>query len=673
LTAAFRRPGGRRGAFLALAFWLAMGAPAAKADTNPKTSDLTEIPIEDLLNIPITAVSKIEQKTTEAPASTTIVTSDEIKKFGYRTLADVLQGVPGFNVSYDRNYDYLGVEGISLGDANNRVLLLVDGHRVNNNITDSAGIGTDFILDMDLVDRIEIIRGPSAVLYGNNAFLGVINVITRKSVPGNGVEASFDYGAFDTYKGRLTLGHQFTNGAQWLLSGTIYDSAGAENLFYKQFDTPAQNDGRAHNMDGDSFRSVFASAGAADFTFEGAFNQREKVNPTAQFDTAFNDPRLRTIDEQGYAALKYVHSFPEVVDVTAQVYFDSYSHYIGYPQSVIVGTNVFYGAFTTEHDTGQWWGTELQLSKTLWDRHILTLGAEYRDDFLQEQQISGQTPIIRDRESYGVYLQGDFALLTNSQTLHLNAGVRYDQYSDFNPALDPRLALIYNPLKESTFKAIYGTAFRVPDFEELSDLRFQGISPERMTSYQLVYEQEIGKYLRSSLSGFYNQMEHLIVFDDGSYTNFNAKTKGAELALEGAAPDGLRGRASYSFQNTKDDTVAWQMPDSPHQMLKCNLSLPLIKDKLFAGVEFQYTSDRLSLQNTTASGEPITVQGENAGGYGIINLTLFSRNLIKNVEFSASLYNLLDHHYADPASNFHVQDTIEQDGRTFRVKLTYRF
>jgi iron complex outermembrane receptor protein len=102
--------------------------------------------------------------------------------------------------------------------------------------------------------------------------------------------------------------------------------------------------------------------------------------------------------------------------------------------------------------------------------------------------------------------------------------------------------------------------------------------------------------------------------------------------------------------------------------------VPLIKDKLFVGVEFQYTSDRLSLFNTTdAHGEPVTLQGENAGGYGVVNLTLLSRNLIKNVEFSASLYNLLDHHYADPASNFHVQDVIQQDGRSFRVKLIYHF
>ena len=130
------------------------------------------------------------QKPTEAPSSVTVITSDEIKKYGHRTLADVLQSVQGFHVSYDRNYAFLGARGVSLGDFNSRILLLVDGHRVNNNLTDGAYIDTAFILDIDLIDRVEIIRGPGSVLYGNNAFFGVINVITRQGEQLNGAEVS---------------------------------------------------------------------------------------------------------------------------------------------------------------------------------------------------------------------------------------------------------------------------------------------------------------------------------------------------------------------------------------------------------------------------------------------------------------------------------------------------
>jgi outer membrane receptor for ferrienterochelin and colicins len=663
-----------RSAFLILACFFPLGALSAEVAPKPKSVDLTELPLEALMEVEVPKVygaSKIEQKTTEAPASITIVSADEIKKYGYRTLADILASAPGFFVSYDRNYAFLGTRGVSLGDFNSRVLLLVDGHRVNNNLTDGAYIGPEFILDIDLIDRVEIIRGPGSVLYGNNAVFGVINVITRQGRQLNGTEVSGEYGSFDTYKARVTYGKLFTNGVQLMLSGTYYDSGGQDRLFYKEFNTPAQNNGVAQNLDGGSLESFFGSLGYRDFALEGAFINREKQNPTAQFSTTFNDPRLRTTDQQGYATLKYAHSFPEVVDVTAKIYYDGYVHKIGYPQSLVIGTNVVFSAFSTEKDVGEWWGAELQLNKRLWERHVITLGAEYRDDFRQEQQISGQNPITRTRQSYGIYAQGDFALLTN---LHLDGGVRYDQYSDFDPAIDPRVALIYNPFEKSTFKFIYGAAFRAPNFSELSDPRFQAIKPEEITAYELVYEQQIGQHLRSSITGFYNQMNNLIVFNSGSFTNFNAETEGLEMALEGFWANGTRGRVSYSLQDTRDHSVGWDMPDSPTHLIKLNLSVPLVGDKLFAGAEFQYTSTRLSLHNTTdASGQPLTVQGADAAGYGILNLTLFSQNFIKNLEFSASLYNVFDRKYSDPASHFHQQDTIEQDGRSFRVKLTYRF
>ena len=232
------------------------------------------------------------------------------------------------------------------------------------------------------------------------------------------------------------------------------------------------------------------------------------------------------------------------------------------------------------------------------------------------------------------------------------------------------LAVIYEPFEKSTFKVIYATAFRTPNFIELSDPRFQNIEPEKITAYELVYEQGIGRHLRSSIAGFYNQMDHLIVFQRGNFTNLDVETKGIELALEGHWQSGLRGRASYTFQHAEDVSQDLKLPDSPEHLFKFDLSVPVWKEKIFAGLEYQYTSRRSSYFTTT-TGQ--TLPGTDVSGFGVFNLTLYSRDLIKNLEFSASVYNVLDQHYADPATRFHLQDQIPQEGRSFRLKLTYRF
>jgi iron complex outermembrane receptor protein len=591
-----------------------------------------------------------------------VVTSEEIKRYGYRTLADVLRSVPGFYTSYDRNNEFLGTRGLSLGDFNSRILLLVDGHRINNNLTDGAYIGTEFILDIDLIERVEIIHGPGSVLYGNNAVFGVINVITREGRKVSGVEVAGEYGSFDTYKARLTYGKLFDNGVRLMLSGTYYHSDGQDRLFYEEFNTPAQNNGIAQNIDGGYYVSSFGSLGFKDFTLEGAYIYREKTNPTAQYFTTFNDPRLVTIDQQGYAALRYVHSFDEVVDVAARVYYDRSDFNITYP----FGTALF-----EQQDSGEWWGAELQFNKRILDRHILTLGAEYRDDFRQSSKVfdavTTYSDIHTNQQTYGVYFQGDFAVLTN---LHATLGVRYDQVGGNDPEFNPRVALIYNPVPASTLKAIYGSAFRSPNFSELIDPRFQNIKPEDINSYEFVYEQGIGRNLRSSLAAYFNQMDDLIVLENGAFTNFNAQTAGFELALQGFWTNGIRTTLSYSFQQTENLTTSGDVPDSPEHMVKLNLSVPVFREKIFAGLEYQYTSSRATVQTTTTG---VTLPGEEADGYSVVNLTVYSRDLVKNLEFSASVYNLLNTTYFYPASRFHLQDMIQSDGRSFRLKLSYRF
>ncbi len=644
----------------------------AGTDNGTNQADLTQMSLEQLMQVPVPEVesaSKFEQKATEAPAEVTVINSDEIKRYGWRTLGDLLATVPGFYVYYDRDYDYVGVSGVNLGDANNRILVMVNGHRINNDLNDSAAVDTSFILDVDLIDRVEIIRGPGSVLYGNNAFFAVINVITRQGKDINGVEASGTYGSYDEGSGRVTVGGQFTNSLHFLLSGTIYNNNGVENLYYPQFQQ--YNNGIAHNMDGDNFQSFFGSVGYWDLTLEGGYINRDKVNPTAQFGTSFNDPRLQTIDDRSFATLKYVHNFPGDWQVLGDAYYDRSDFQIGFP----FGTNVGAPAIVLDQEkqTGQWAGTEWQVNKKIFDKDTLTVGGEYRNDFEQNAEVYSDgilSKSVQDhRQNYGVFGQGDIAILDNLST---EAGVRYDQYGDYTPSWSPRAALIYNPWKQSTFKFIYGTAFRDPDVLELELSDSPNLQPEKIYSYQLVYEQGINQYLRSSVSGYYNRMDDLIGLDSsGAFTNFNADTLGLDVALDGKWKYGINTRLSYSLQRTEYRDTGATLPRSPENMVKLDINAPLYRDKIFAGLEVLYTGQSGTVFDNFA-GE--ILPGPESPAFTTVNFTLFSQNLfIKNLEISASVYNLLDAKYYEPSSDYHLQPYIQQNGINFRIKLTYRF
>ena len=165
------------------------------------------------------------------------------------------------------------------------------------------------------------------------------------------------------------------------------------------------------------------------------------------------------------------------------------------------------------------------------------------------------------------------------------------------------------------------------------------------------------------IAAYYNQIDDLISLQqDGALRNLTgADAVGAEFELEAQWQNGLRGRISYAFQQTEDRQSQRILTDSPEHLAKLNLSVPVVKNKLFASLEYQYTGRRLS------------AAGLNADGFDIFNFTLFSQNIVKGLEASASVYNIFDRRYSDPASPFHRQALLERDGRTFRVKVTYRF
>ena len=152
------------------------------------------------------------QAVTEAPASVSFITAEDIARFGYRTLADILRSVRGMYVSDDRNFSLLGVRGFSKpGDYNSRILLLVNGHRVNDNVFGQAQIGAEFGIDPAMFERVEIIRGPASSLYGDSAFFAVVNVITRSGASLGGTSLALEGGTLGTRLARVSSGRRFAN------------------------------------------------------------------------------------------------------------------------------------------------------------------------------------------------------------------------------------------------------------------------------------------------------------------------------------------------------------------------------------------------------------------------------------------------------------------------------
>lgn len=611
--------------------------------------------------------SKYEQKPGEAPASVSVVTAEEIQRYGYRTLSEILRSVRGLFTTYDRNYSYLGVRGFDRpGDFDTRVLLLLDGHRINDNIYDQAAIGSESVVDVSTIDRVEVIRGPSSSLYGTNAFFAVINVITKSGRDLKGGEITAEGGSYGSDRGRVGYGRKLDDGVELFLNGSFYDSGG-QRLFYPEFNDPADNDGWAVNADADSVARFFGKLSYGDYAVEGGVSSRTKGIPTASYGTVFNDPSSRTTDARAFLNLKRDKELGENTRLVTTLSYDTYRYN---------GAYMYTTGLANDYGYGQWWTAEVQSISTALKRQKLIYGTEYRYNSQQDQGYHDTTTTyLKDRRRTGiwaVYVQDEVHL---GNRVILNAGLRHDGYDTFGGTTNPRLALIVGPGEATALKFMYGRAFRAPNAYELyyndggfSQKNNPNLDPETIQTYEVALEHSFGGRVRGVASVYQYRIRNLInLTTDPSdllliFENVDrVKAQGVELELDGHVTRALEARLSYAYQDSENELTGDRLSNSPRQMAKLNLARTLGGEKLQAGLEMQYLGPR------------DTVSGGRTGSYTLTNLTFLTRAGKKGPALSFSVYNLFDRHYGDPGGEEHVQEVIPQDGRSYRFLVRYEF
>ena len=636
-----------------------------QADSSP---DLTSISLEDLAQVKVYSASKHLEDSDDAPSAVTIITADDIKRYGWRTLAEALSSVRGFYTSYDRDYVYLGVLGVLRPtDYNSRILLLINGHRLNDNVYDSAQLGTEFPLDMDLVERIEVVRGPASSLFGTNALFGVINVITRPAAKQATLELN---GEAQSYMGRFGSAiASFQRGEfSGLLSGSLFRSDGHGQLYFPAYDSPETNNGVAVGLDGDSYQHAFADLQWGRFRLQALYSDRVKYVPNAPWGTAFDMPGT-SLDRRSYVDLSYHRPLSANTDLDVSTYFDYYDS-LARGWYALPGLAAIYG-----YSAGyaRWAGTEATLAHQF-RRARITVGGEYEYSFRISQTAGfyGMPPVLdANRPDWltAWYAQAEMKLLPK---LAMNAGVRFDYFGLYGLSISPRAAFVYAINSKTSLKYIFGRAFRAPNAYEEWYADGASIEPhpqpllaEHIQSQNVMLERRVSSWGEVTGEFFYNDLSNIIDLAEDPATGLfrfvnaeNYRADGLGLEFDATTRRGLRLRTSYTLTKASYANGA-PLANNPVNTVKLNVSAPFSRWTIGA-LEMQYQSSQL---DWLAEKVPSSV---------LTNLTVSTKPLWKDWQFSAGCYNLFNSTWYLPAGPELAMGSVQQDGRSFRVTVSYR-
>jgi outer membrane receptor protein involved in Fe transport len=648
---------------LALALLAALAAPA----TGRAATGLKAMSLEQLLEVPVVGASKYEQRQGDVAAAVSVITRQEIRAFGWRTLDAALASLPGVYSTYDRQYAYIGTRGFSVpGDFNTRVLLTINGNRVNDAVYDQAYIGRDFPLDMDMVERIEFIPGPGGAVYGQNAMFGVVNVVTRSAGSIDGTElAVLVQRPQRQGEARATWGRQFDSGLDVLLSASGLHAHGADRPM--SFGA-ADVSGVARGLDGERDREVVARAALGPWVAELVAGDRRKDDPTGVYRSDPLVPGTYQRDRMVLAQLLYQDRVGDALQLSGRLFRGSERYH---------APETYDGSRTALTVASDWAGLEARVVSTAITSHKLMLGLEYQHNLRQDQYFDDfvATPdlvdvaVLRNGWRLGIFVQDEWSI---TDRLSATLGLRVDRNNTTSRAVSPRAGVIWKAGADTTLKTLYGRAHRAPNVYErdytdgATLIANNGLRAEYIETLEAVAEHVVRQGLVLRASAYRWAMTDLIGLAADSadgppqYQNGDkVGARGLELSVDSQWANATRLRASLSLQRAVY-SGGTPLYNSPRLLARANLSAPLPWAGASAGVEWRHDSSR------------ITLDGSALPGVSLVNAHV-GFAVAPGLEVSLGVQNLFGARYAQPGSRNNWQNALEQDGRSISARLDCRF
>lgn len=670
-------PSGFRPMLDAVALAVAL-LPFAATAASP---DLTDLPLEDLLRIEITSASKFSQAPREAPSAVQVISAEEIRRHGWRTLGEALASLPGMYRVSDGAYDFVGARGFLVpGDLNTRFLLLLDGQRLNDNIYEQASFSREFVIDLAMIERIEYVPGPGSSIYGSNALFGVVNVITRRvaSMPARELATEFSSDGWRGARFAATSGNRST-GPNLVTSLSHARKLGQDRTYPAGLltaDGTPSVDGVAHGLDKATVTRGFVGLTNAGWSLSAWGAKRVVVPSSALYETNFDDDRLRIEDAQFGLSAAYSAAITEALDFNGRVSYQKVTYRADYPYFDEEGA----GAYINRDDSlGTWVSGEARVLFTGATSHKLVAGVDFQSDIEATQKnfdvdVAIDEPLdvhTRNRRR-GVYVQDEWHF---ASAWRLNAGLRRDDYSSAQGYTSPRLGLLWDVSERLTLKLLSGRAYRAPSAYEaafangINYLANPGLAPETIRTVEAVAEYRPAAGHQIGASYFdYRLRDPIRQVDTGDgvlqYQNQASITaKGVETYYRVSHRDGWQLLASLALTRAQDEFGDWP-GNSPHWLAKLHAGTPLWGQRMYAALELQATGRRI----VDRAGERSAL-----GSQFLVNASLAAMRLAPGLEARLRVVNLLDRALAHPGSDEAPVALLPVDDRRLELGLSYAF